>query len=407
MRMGQDQDVDALDPLAPEDRGNDPFPDVERAPGEAAAVDEHGPAAGEFDQDGLALPDVDHGDPKRGGGPPERRKNEEDEAKGESRENGRTLEAEPRPDEEEAQGDVVAPEERRRRRRDPDGQEGERVERMGDEREDGDEQPQQRGRRPRRAGEGRGERQERVADAHDQSDEGDGREIQDERGEGDAVEAPGHDRRGAERRGDGQAGELGRLERQARQLREQRRREEDDGQRRGVCQLEPDVEEARGIGEEEDEGAGRDRVQDVDVLPEKPPAEEGQGHERGPEDGRAALDKDRIKDEEDAQGQARRPPRHADEAEEREEQQVDDGDVPARDGEEVIEAGLLEVLDGRLVEPAVFAEEQGLEHGPGRRDIFPVRRGEPLFERGLDAPADARHPGPDRAGRRGGYASHK
>ena len=63
-----------------------------------------------------------------------------------------------------------------------------------------------------------------------------------------------------------------------------------------------------GIGEEKGEGAGRDRVQDVDVLPEKPPAEEGQGHERGPEHGRAALDKGGVEDEEDAQGQARRPP---------------------------------------------------------------------------------------------------
>ena len=80
MRMGQDQEIDALDPLAPKDRGNDPLPDVERAPGEPAAVDEHDPAAGEFDEDGLALSDIDHGDPERGGGPPERGENEKGEA---------------------------------------------------------------------------------------------------------------------------------------------------------------------------------------------------------------------------------------------------------------------------------------------------------------------------------------
>ncbi len=72
------------------------------------------------------------------------------------------------------------------------------------------------------------------------------------------------------------------------------------------------------------------------------------------------------------------------------------------DGEEVIEARLLEVLDGRLVEAAVLAEEQGLEHRAGRGDVIPVGRRVIPFEDGLDAQADARDPGPDRAGRSGG-----
>ena len=78
--------------------------------------------------------------------------------------------------------------------------------------------------------------------------------------------------------------------------------------------------------------------------------------------------------------------------------------MAAGDGEEMIQAGLLEVLDGRLVQPAVLAEEEGLEHGPLVGDILPVRGREAALELALDAPADARHPGQDRPGRGGPVA---
>ena len=104
-------------------------------------------------------------------------------------------------------------------------------------------------------------------------------------------------------------------------------------------------------------------------------AEEGQGHERGPEDRRTAFDEHGVEDEEDGQGEARRPAGHANEAKQRKEQQVDDGDVAAGDGEEMIEAGLLEVVDGRLVQPSVFAEEPGLGERPRRRRCPPSGAG--------------------------------
>ena len=308
MGMGQDEVIDPREAFAPQDRRDDPLADIEGARGQAAPVDEHRPAARELDQDGLALADVDQGDAEVGGPAPERRDDEEQRQEGECPQHGGPLAAEARPDESEPEDDVIAREEPGRRRRDPDGQERKGVEGVGDPGKK-DHEPAEQGRRKRgRAREERGEREEGVAQAHDQADERDGREVQDDRREGDPVEVPGDERGGPEGRRDGQRGQLGRLERQPGHSFEQGRGEEDDGQGGGVGQLEPDVEEAGGIGEKQGEGAGGDGVEDVDVLPEQPSDEEGQGHERGPEDRGAAFDEHRVENEEDGQGDAGCPP---------------------------------------------------------------------------------------------------
>src|SRR5512136_118542 len=118
----------------------------------------------------------------------------------------------------------------------------------------------------------------------------------------------------------------------------------------------------------------------MDVLPEQPAGQEGQGHEGRPKDRRAAFDEERIKDKEEAEGEARGPPGQADEPEEAEEQAGDDGDVAARDREKVVKARLPQVLDGRFVQAAVLAEKEGLENGPVRRDVEAVGGREAAFE---------------------------
>src|SRR5512137_2095573 len=75
--------------------------------------------------------------------------------------------------------------------------------------------------------------------------------------------------------------------------------------------------------------------------------------------------------------------------------------MAARDGEEMVESRLLEIVDRRLVQAAVLAEEKRLEHGAGRGDVLPIGRRERPLERGLDAPADARDPAPERGPGRG------
>ena len=401
MGMGEDQVIDPADAFPPQHRRNDPFADVERTAHQAAPVDEHDPPARELDEDGFALADVDQGDHEVGRRRAGRRRREEDGEEREPGQHGRALAPEPRPEEREPEEDKISGQDPRPRRRDPEGQEREGVERVRDPGEEADEEAEENRRRPGRGREGRRERQEDVADGHDRADERDGGEVQDERRQRDAVEAPGDDGGRAQGGRDRQTDELRRLERQARQPLQQGRREEDDGQGGGVGQLEADVEEARRIGEEQDEGARRDGVQDVDVLPKELPGEEGQGHEGGPEDGRAALDEDRVEDEEYGQGQARGAPGQAHKAEEREEQDVDDGDVAAGNGEKVVEPRLLEVGDRRLVHPPVLAEQQGFENGPGRGDVETVGGREAAFEEGLDAAPDPRDPGPRGAARRG------
>jgi hypothetical protein len=138
----------------------------------------------------------------------------------------------------------------------------------------------------------------------------------------------------------------------------------------------------------------------MDVLPEQAPGEDGDGHEGRPQDGRAALDEDRVEDEEHREDQAGGSAREADEAEEREQEQGDNGDVAAADGEEVIEPRLLQIVDRRFVESAVLAEKQGLEDGAGRRDVQPVGRRKAPLELALDREPDAGHAGPRRCGRR-------
>src|SRR5665647_3670851 len=123
--MGEDEVIDAGDALAPQDRGDDPLPDVERARGEPAPVDDHGPAARQFDEEGFALSDIDHGDPEVRRARPERRKNEQGRKDQKGTEDDRSLEADARPEEAETERQIVAEENARRRRRNADGEKGE------------------------------------------------------------------------------------------------------------------------------------------------------------------------------------------------------------------------------------------------------------------------------------------
>jgi hypothetical protein len=123
MGVREDQRVDPLDALAPEDGRNDPLPHVERAPGQASAVDEHDPASGELDQDGLALSDVDECDHKFRGGRPEGRGDENENGQKKERHDGRALAPETGPGQREPEGDEIAREDGRRRRRDAEGEE--------------------------------------------------------------------------------------------------------------------------------------------------------------------------------------------------------------------------------------------------------------------------------------------
>src|SRR5512143_3864874 len=57
MGMGQHHEIDAGDALAPQHGRDDAVADIEGAPGEPAAVDEHDPPSREFHEDRLALAD--------------------------------------------------------------------------------------------------------------------------------------------------------------------------------------------------------------------------------------------------------------------------------------------------------------------------------------------------------------
>jgi hypothetical protein len=142
--MGQDQDVDPREALPPEDRGHDALPDVERTAGEAAAVDDHGLAVREFDQDRFALADVDHRDPEAGRGRPERTHDQQDREGEAGREEGRPLRAGARPDEDQAERRVIARDSPGWRGRHADRQERQGVQGVRHGREQRDQRPEQR-----------------------------------------------------------------------------------------------------------------------------------------------------------------------------------------------------------------------------------------------------------------------
>ena len=99
----------------------------------------------------------------------------------------------------------------------------------------------------------------------------------------------------------------------------------------------------------------------MDVLPEELSGEEAEGHDDGPEDGRASLDEQGVEDEAGDEDPVGSPLRDPDQLEERKEQKRDDGDVGAGDGEQMVESRLLQGEDHVRVHAAVVAEEQGLE----------------------------------------------
>jgi hypothetical protein len=62
VRMGQDETIEPLDALPPQEWGDHALADVEPPFGEAARVDEHLPAARELDEDGVSRADVEDRD---------------------------------------------------------------------------------------------------------------------------------------------------------------------------------------------------------------------------------------------------------------------------------------------------------------------------------------------------------
>ena len=154
--------------------------------------------------------------------------------------------------------------------------------------------------------------------------------------------------------------------------------------------------EARGVGEEQDERAGRDRVQGLDILPQELAGQEEQGHDGRPEHGRPALDEEGVEEQEDDQGRSRSAVGHPGQPEQGEQQQGDDRDVAAGDGEQVKKPALLEVADGRRVQPPILPQEKGFEHGPFRPDVVAVGGREPALEPGLDGATHAGDGPPDR-----------
>src|SRR4030042_1425124 len=83
--------------------------------------------------------------------------------------------------------------------------------------------------------------------------------------------------------------------------------EENDGQGGREGQAEPEVEKREGVGEKEEEGAEGDGVEKVGLPPKELACEEGQGHDRRPENRGPAFNQQGIEKQEDDQGRVGSP----------------------------------------------------------------------------------------------------
>ncbi len=144
--------------------------------------------------------------------------------------------------------------------------------------------------------------------------------------------------------------------------------EEEDEQGRRVGQGETHVENLERIVQQDDEGAERQRVEEMNVLPQKLPGEIEPGHQHGPGDGGLAFDEKSVEDEQDNQEGRCRAPGDSGKPQGAEEQGGDNPDVRARDGQQVQEPRFLEGAVDVVADPPPFAEEKGLQHRAFRKD---------------------------------------
>ena len=342
----------------------------------AAPVHEDAPPVG-HDQERVPLPDIQGDQPRfarplggRGAG---RREEDEGQSAGQG---GASRAARPeRPGRRE--------EEREERRLDEEGRRddadgAERVE----ETEEAEDRPGKDGERPE--GEGGRERpreeerhQERGRE-QEEAREGDDDEVREERDERDDVEDGRLDRKdaelGAERRRDS-VGERNRQPPPQRAREERRdRRDAEDGR---VAQEKADVEEVRRVPGEQDERREGHDVRGRRGPPEQPGGEVEPDHEHRPQDrrtsaGESAEGQGREEDESVANANARAQRPEGDRQAERQE-----GDVNARNGQDVGDASVAKRRDRlgrqlrRLAEEERLRERRGLPLG--RRCPFEVR----------------------------------
>jgi len=107
---------------------------------------------------------------------------------------------------------------------------------------------------------------------------------------------------------------------------------------RGEGQLESQVKEAEGIQKKQDEGTDGDRVDEIDVSPDKLAEEKSEGHDRSSHDRRSPFHQEGIKQEKGHHQQVRNPGGNSHQPEKGKEEKRNDGDMGPGYGKKMVDS---------------------------------------------------------------------